>query len=377
MCWWIFEKHSTIINYMSLKEFFFLLLVTLFGFATPVHAFEIREGDENKTVTVSKDTVIKGSLLAAASSVIIDGTINGDLYCAGQTIIVRGTISGDVLCVGQTLDVSGTVGGNIRSIGQLLTISAPVKRNVVVAGQTVNLAPEAAITGELLAAGQTIRLNNFVGGDVNAAAESILLGEKTRIAGNFTYTSPNAASEATGASVIGRISHLLPPKEETKPVKNWMPKAKPWQTRAAGSAVFYLIVGALVVLFAREKMTKIKEQMLARPWFDGLVGFLTMIGAPIVIMMVAMTLIGIPIAIILGVIFVVMIVLSRIYVAVIVGDKLLSGLGRKKPGLFLQMVIGVITIELLAVVPVLGWFVGCVATLWGLGGIVMNFGKRK
>jgi cytoskeletal protein CcmA (bactofilin family) len=355
----------------------FILLIALLGFATPVRAFEIREGDENKTVIVAKDTVIKGSLVAVANSVVIDGTINGDLYCAGQTIIVRGTVAGDVLCAGQSLDISGTVGGNIRSIGQLLTISAPVKRNVVVAGQTITVSPEAAVIGELMAAGQTIRLNNFVGGDVNAAAQSISLGEKARLAGDFTYMSPAVASEVTGASVIGKVSHLLPKKEETKPVKNWRPTSKPWQTRAAGSVIFYLIVGALVVLLAKEKLIKIKEQMLSRPWFDGFVGFLTMIGAPIAIMMVAITLIGIPVAIILGIIFAVMIVLSRIYVSVIVGDKLLTAIGKTKSGLYLQVIVGVIIIELLAFVPVLGCVASGLVTLWGLGGIVMNVGKRK
>jgi cytoskeletal protein CcmA (bactofilin family) len=364
---------------MKLKTLFLFLIITLFGVAsfTPVRAFEMREGDENKTVTIAKDTVIKGSLLAAANSVVIDGTINGDLYCAGQTIIIRGTVAGDVLCAGQSLDISGSVGGNIRSVGQLLTISAPVKRNVVVAGQTITVSPEAVITGELLAAGQTIRLNNFVGGDVNAAAESILLGEKARLVGNFTYTSPNAASEATGAAITGKVSHIVPKKEEARPVKNWAPKSKPWGARVAGSVIFYCIVGALVVLFAKEKLIKIKEQMLSRPWFDGFVGFLTMILAPIAIMMVTITIIGIPIAIILGVIFAVMIVLSRVYVAVIIGDRMLTAIGKTKSALFLQMIIGVIAIELLSVVPVLGFFVCAIATLWGLGGIVMNLGKRK
>lgn len=364
---------------MKLKILFLFLIVTLLGVAsfTPVHAFEIREGNERNDITVAKDTVVKGSLLAAANSVVIDGTIQGDLYCVGQTIIIRGTIAGDVLCAGQTLDISGTVGGNIRSIGQLLTIAALVKRNVVVAGQTVSIAPESVITGELLAAGQTIHLNSSIGGDVNAAAESILLGEKARIAGNFTYTSPNAATEATGAAITGKVSHLLPKKEVVKMDRIRMPKAKPWETRAAGSVIFYLIVGAMVVLFAREKMTRIKEQMLARPWFDGLVGFLTLIGAPIAIVIVAITIIGIPVAIILGIIFAVMIILSRVYVSVVIGDKLLSAIGKSKSGLLLQVVIGVIIIELLAKVPVLGFFVSAVATLWGLGGIVMNFGKRK
>lgn len=366
---------------MKLKSFFFILIITLFGVApfAPARAFEIREGNEAKEVLVTKDTVIKGSLLAAGNSVIVDGTIQGDLYCAGQTIIVRGIVVGDVLCAGQTLDISGNVGGNIRSLGQLIAISAPVKRNVVVMGQTINVAPSAVISGEFLAVGQTIRLDSSVGGDVNTAGESIILGEKARLAGNFTYASPKAATEATGAAITGKVSHIVSEKLEPKPTtaKKLLPKAQPWTTRAVGSIVFYLILGALVVLIAREKVRRITQQMLARPWFDGFVGFLTMIVAPIAIMMVAMTIIGIPLAVILGIIFVVMILVSRVYVAVIVGDTLLSAIGRMKSGLFLQMMTGVVIIELLAAVPVIGILVTCAATLWGLGGIVMNFGKRK
>jgi hypothetical protein len=117
--------------------------------------------------------------------------------------------------------------------------------------------------------------------------------------------------------------------------------------------------------------------MRGRPWFDGFVGFLTMVGAPIAIMMVAITIIGILVALILVIAFIVMIVLARIYVSVIIGDKLLTAIGRTKSGLLLQVVIGVISIELLVKVPVLGFFVSAIATLWGLGGILMNFGKRK
>lgn len=361
---------------MKRKAILFLLVFILFGLAavTPVQAFEMREGTD---ITVSKDTVVKGTLAAGGSTITIDGTVDGDLYCAAQTVVIRGTVTGDVLCAAQSITISGTVGESVRVVSQLLDITGNIKRNVAAMGQTVNVHPGAAVAGELMAAGQTVNLNSTIGGDVNIAVESITLGEKARLAGNFTYTSTNVVSEATGAAITGKISHIVPKKEESGPVKNLAPKSKPWGARAAESVIFYLIVGAIAVLFSKEKMTRIKEQMLARPWFDGLVGFLTMIGAPIAIMMVAITIIGIPIALILGVIFAVMIFLSRVYVAVIVGDKLLSSLGRTKPGLYLQVIIGVIVIELLAVVPILGWFVGCVATLWGLGGIVMNLGKQK
>jgi cytoskeletal protein CcmA (bactofilin family) len=367
---------------MKLKTAFLLLVCILFGLAVaaPVHAFEIMEGNEAKDITVAKDTVVKGSLLAAGNSVTVDGTVNGDLYCAGQTIIIRGTITGDVLCAGQTLDISGTVGGNIRSFGQILTIAASVKRNVVVAGQTVSIAPEAVITGELLAAGQTIHLNSFIGGDVNVAAQSVSLGEKAQIVGNFTYTSPKVVDEATGAAVAGKVSHLLPKKGVTKPFitsNNWMIQAKQWPQNILGSIIFFYIVGAFVIWVAREKVVRITKQLLSRPLFDGLVGLFTLVVAPIIIVMVAITIIGIPVAIILAVCLVVMIILSRVYVAFAVGNKLSGAFGSEDMNLFIQLMIGVIVTEIVYKVPVLGWIVSGLTLFWGLGGLVINFGKRK
>lgn len=357
---------------------FFFLVFILFGFArlTPVAAFEMRQGND---VTVAKDTLVKGSLVATGNLVTIDGTINGDLYCAGQTIVVRGTVSGDILCAGQTLDVSGTVGGNIRSMGQLLNIGGVVKRNVAVAGQTITLMPGAVISGEMLAAGQTINLNSTVVGDVNAAAQSILLGEKARVTGDFTYTSPLAMTEATGAAVTGKVSHIVPKKEEMKPITNtkWMPKAKPWPANAVAPILLYLVVGVIIVLVAREKVIRITTQMSERPWYDGLIGLLTFIIAPIVIVMVAITLIGIPLAIVLGVVYAIMIISARVYVSVLVGNKLLALVGKTKSAVLLQVIIGVIVVELVVKIPVLGALLSGLATLWGLGGIVANWGKRK
>ena len=52
-------------------------------------------------------------------------------------------------------------------------------------------------------------------------------------------------------------------------------------------------------------------------------------------------------------------------------------MGKTKSDLLLQMITGVIIIQVFAVVPVLGVFITGIATLCGLGGIVMHFGKRK
>ena len=357
---------------------FLCLVLILFGFASiaPVAAFEMRQGE---SVTVPKGTTINGSLFAAGSAITIDGTVNGDLFCGGQTIVVRGTINGDIICAGQTLTVSGAVSGNIRAVGQLIEVAGPVRRNITAAGQTITMTPGAVISGEVLAAGQTVALGSTIGRDVMAYAQKVSLGEKARISGDLTYTSVGELTQATGAAVTGTITHLLPPKDDwSKPAvkKDWMPKQKPWAQSAVGSIIFYLIVGAAVVFIGPKYATRVTEQMQTRPLVGGLVGFLSFMVVPMMIIMMAITLIGIPFAMIVGLLFGLAVLICRVYVALIAGERVLGLFGRKKPQVLTQALVGIPVLWFLFHVPVLGWILSALAVFWGMGGIVLALRKR-
>lgn len=347
---------------------FFILLCLFILTAAPVRAFEMRQGD---TITISKDSVVNGSLMATGNSVSVDGTVNGDLFCAGQTITISGTVSGDVLCAAQTLDIRGTVDGNVRSVGQLVDITGTVTRNVDVAGQTVRL--DGQIGRELIAAGQTINVNGGVSGDVTAFSQTVSLGENAKLSGNLFYTSPVEISQSSGAAVAGNVTHFLPPKESKELMqKNQLRPKVLRPVKSIGSTIFLLCVGLLVVLISKDSIKKITAQMVDRPWFDGFVGFLSIIGIPIVIILFAITIIGIPLAILLGIAFGLVLLLSRIYVSYIVGAKIL-----RNASPYWQVVVGILAVEILSHIPIVGFFISCIAALWGVGGIIMGFVKRK
>ncbi len=346
---------------MSIQKVFLALVLFLFGVSSlaPVAAFEARQGE---SVTVPKGTTIQGSLAVAGNAITIDGTVNGDLYCGGQTIVVRGNVNGDIICAGQTLTVSGTVSGNIRAAGQLIEVAGPVKRNITAAGQTITITPGAVISGEVLAAGKTV-----------------ILGEGVRITGDLTYMSVGELTEATGAAVGGKITHFVPKKDDwKKPVvkRDWMPRQKPWPTNAVGSIIFYLIVGAIAVLIGPTYAVRVTEKIQRRPFVAGFIGFLSFLVVPMVVIMMAMTLIGIPLAMIVGFIFGLMLLMSRVYVSLIAGEKTVAFFGRKKPQLLTQILVGVPVLWLLFKVPVLGWALSLLALFWGMGGIVLALGKR-
>jgi cytoskeletal protein CcmA (bactofilin family) len=372
-----------------------LLIISLFGiaFVTPVRAFEMRNGD---SVTVAKDTVIKGTLFAGGNTVTVDGTVTGDLFCGGNTITVNGTVTGDVICAGQTITVRGIVGGNIRAAGQLIDIAGTVSRNILLAGQTINIEPVAIISGDgitagqsitldgpigpgLIAAAQTIRMNDAINGNVTAYTQNLSLGEKAHITGDLTYTSPATLNQSTGAAVIGKVTHHLPEKQNIKKPAVFTPgmfRPKPWPQNVFGSLAFYLIIGAIMVLIAPKKSLMIKTQMMELPFMNGLIGFVTLMLSPIIIIMFGITIIGIPVAILLIFVFIFLILLSRVAAAVIIGDKILEAFGQNKTSLLAQVAVGIVLIEFVVKVPLIGFVIGLIALLWGMGGIIMSFGKR-
>jgi hypothetical protein len=363
---------------MKLKAIFFLFIVFLFGFSllTPVHAFEMRGED---IITIPKDTVVKGSLFAGGKAITVDGTIAGDLFCGGNSITINGTITGDVICAGQNITINGLVDGNVRTVGQLIDISGIVKRNITSAGQTITLEPTSNISGEVIVAGQTIHLNSTITGDVTTYSQNVSLGEKAKLLGNLTYTSTEKLTQASGTAVVGKISHVVPKNESRKPVAhtNWFPKAKPWPQNTLGPMLFYLIIGVITVLIAPKKIIQIKKQMLMRPWIDGGVGFLVLIFSPMVIIIFALTIIGIPVAFLLGIVYAVLIIISRVWVAVVVGEKLLEAIGNKKTNLLAQMTVGVVLVEIVVKMPFVGFMIGFLVLLWGIGGFVMSFYRKQ
>ena len=374
--------------------FLFLLVVTLLGLVSPVRAFEMRKGED---ITIPKDTVVKGSLFAGGSTVTVDGVIDGDLYCGGSSIVISGSVTGDVICAGQSIVINGVVGGNIRSAGQLIDITGTVKRNVMAVSQTLNIKADSVIGGEVIAAGQTInvesaigpgllaagqilKVNNKINGNVTAYVQTLSLGAHARVIGDLTYTSPEVLKQATGAAIVGKITYHVTDRETvTKPKINkpWMFTSKPWPQNALGSLALYLIVGAIVVLISPKKTEQVKRQLLARPWFDGFVGFLAIALVPMSLILFTITIIGIPVALLFGLAFAVMIILTHVYVAVTAGDKVLAAIGQKKTSLLVQMAAGVVIVELLVKLPFIGFLIGFIAVLWGLGGIILSFRKQK
>ena len=366
------------------------LFIIFLGILTPqAHAFTAESGD---LVDLSRDQTINGSLFVGANTVLIDGTVHGDLFCAGQKVTITGTIDGDVICGGQTIEITGAVGGNIRAAAQSLTIGSSVKRNVSVAGATIELSKTASVAGELLFAGQTLiddgvikggitgvsegaTVNGPVAGDISLDSDTVTLGASARIRGNVTYTSDTKATIASSASISGAITQQKPQETTTKTAPTQNASAQ-WPANAIPGILFYLIVTFVILKLFPASTTRITDRMTASIVPTALTGLITLVVVPLVTIVLAVTIVGIPFALVLALLYVVAILVCRVYVGILVGWYILDSFHSKLvKSVYWQMLIGVPILWFMFKAPFVGGLVGFLAVIWGLGAIVHTFRK--
>jgi len=374
-----------------------IILMALAITLTPLaaSAYAIKTAD---SVYVPKTETIEGNLYAAGANITVEGKVNGDVICAGQAINISGEVSGDVICAGQAINVTGNVGGSLRAVGNSINLSGQVSRNVMAFGASILSAGGSSIGWDLLAVGAFAQIAGNVGGDLygslgqaaisgqigknvnlefgrqnkKAGAPPLIITGTAKINGDLKYTSSENATIENGAVIKGQTTHNLPKATAARP--GFMNLAWWW-----GKLIFLfsaLVIGLVLISFWHQPVIKITDLMLSKvgPAFGW--GVLALLLTPIIAIILLITIIGIPLSFILMALWLIALYLSKIFVGILVGRSLLNNYWTKqKDSLILAMIIGIIIVKLIITLPFIGWVLGLLAVLWGLGGILLAFKK--
>lgn len=355
-------------------------------------AFDARTGDN---LVVSGGEVVYEDLFIAGDTITIDGSVEGDLYAAARTVIIRGSVRDSATIFATTITITGSIGHGIHAAAEELTIDGMVKGDVVVLGRIVSLGRDAAIEGDVIAAGQkiiisspvegyilgagsTISVNNDVRDDATFAVKTLTLQENARVGGNLYYISDDEAVIFSGAEVSGKIVHRVPEFREK------LRGAFPFVLIAGVlgkilSFVMMAVVGLAFVLIAPKWLFRLSESIKRHPGPCAGWGALILFVAPLGIGAAFMTLVGITLAVMAYMAYIAALYLSQIITALLIG-RLLLGMKEEtdKPGyLYGSFVLGLFLIRLVRFIPGVGIFVWAVVVLFGLGAFVVTQMKVK
>ncbi|MFB6155704.1 MAG: polymer-forming cytoskeletal protein [Haloferacaceae archaeon] len=332
-----------------------VFLLVLAAVPAAVSAQETRAGG---IVTVDAGETHTGDLVATAGTVIVAGTVDGNLDVTAGTVVVSGTVTGDVSGAAGSVTIDGDVGGD-----------------VAVAGGSVVLGRGATVGGTMEVGAGSVRVDGTVRGDLRVGAEDVVLGPTASVGGNVEYDSQNFDA-APGATVGGTVRQVDDVGFTAVP-RYGIPFggfAVPRGTFAVYGFLVNLLLGAVLLVLLPGFSRRVTEFGTGEAAKSGVVGLLSLVGVPVVLVILLVTIIGIPLS--LAGLFVYLLALwaASVYGALVLGTWLLSlvDVESRGGGLFL----GLLLVALAALIP-FGELLQFVVLLVGLGALVLALWGRS
>ena len=341
----------------------------------------------NEDVTVAKDEVIEGPYIATGDNITVSGTINGDAYIVGSVVTIDGEINGDLLVGGGVVTIKGKVSDDVRAGGGMVTIDGRVGRNVTALAGTVTFGSDADIDGDVITAGGTFAhlgnidgkaliyssnttLGGRVGKDVTVAAEKISVLKTALLDGSLSYTADKEASVSAEARIVGAVKRTATGKALTQVGSS---------ARRGLSGVRFgvnflsylsmLLLGLIILKVAPRQATAVAKLMGEKPWQSLGFGFLGLVLTPIVIVVLMVSVIGMPAAAILGGGYILIIGTSSLFTGLFVGQKVF-GLANFKENAYAMLTVGLLLLQLILALPVVGGFVRFLSVLAVFGATI-------
>ncbi|WP_418284286.1 bactofilin family protein [Halorubrum sp. DTA46] len=314
------------------------------------------------------------SVQGAGEVLVVDEgeTVDGVDGVAG-TIIVRGTVDGDLSGAAGSIRVteSGRVGGNVQAAAGTILIDGTVDGNVEAGAGSFELTEAGRIGGSLDVGAGSITVDGTVGGDVRAAADSVVLGPNANVGGEFRYDA-ETFTESPDATVAGGVVEDTSLRGGTG-IALGSDLVPSWFGPAYGVAV-NLVLGAVLLLAFPRFSRDVADRVGGDSLLSGGVGLAVLIGTPILLVLVAITLVGIPLALVGIAAYIVALWVGSVYGRYALGSLILDRIGR--PNRWAALLVGVLGVAAIGLVPWLGGLVDVLVLLLGLGALGLALRDR-
>lgn len=248
-------------------------------------------------------------------------------------------------------DLVVITGGAVVPVGQ-------TAGDVVVLDGPVRISGRA--TGDVVAVSGPVRITGRVDGDVAAVSDRAFLAPTARVGGDLLYGDERPVI-ARGARVNGSV------KDE-----NWADALSSPGWGLAGPLAWWLavsvstlLVGVLLLLLAPRMLAAAERSARGHLWAAVGWGVLVAIALPLVAILALVTLVGIPLGVALLLALVPVMLVAYVTAAWILGRRIV------KERTWLALLAGWGVLRVLALIPVAGFLVGLVATVIGLGSLVV------
>jgi cytoskeletal protein CcmA (bactofilin family) len=328
-----------------------VVLVTVLAVSLVPGTAVAQSGIGGTTTVESGETV--SEISGVYGTVVIEGTVTGDVSGLAGDIVVRegGVIEGDLEAAAGTIQISGTVMGDVST-----------------GTGSISVTETGVVEGNFDVGAGSVRIDGRIDGDAAIGADTIRLGEEAAIAGSLTYDGDLRGNRDAVAGDITRDRSLgFGLFTDIQPFASWL--------FTISTFIFNLGFGALLLGLFPRFSDRVADRTAAAPVKSGLVGLGTLLGIPVLLVALAITVIGIPLSLLGLAVFLVVIWIGLIYGRFAIGVWVLSrfDIDNRWAGLVVGLLLAVVLWE----VPLVGGPLNFVIFLLGLGAFVLALGSRR
>ncbi|MEA3501963.1 MAG: polymer-forming cytoskeletal protein, partial [Actinomycetota bacterium] len=298
---------------------------------------------------VGEDDPISEDVYVASTSGRVEGLIDGDLVITTGDLSISGTVTGNVLALttgAVRLEEGGVIEGSLRTVTPQVQVDGEIGGDLFVTGIGAGIGSDGVVGRDVIMFGGTLAIDGAVGRDargrllnvsvsgtvgrdVDLAVQRLVIDPGAAVDGDVLYRSTNDAVISTG-TVSGQIVQL--PAQS-----NFIFGVILTIANIVGFLAF-VVSGIILFWLFRATGAAAVEAVEKHPFKTGLVGLGTLVGAPLLVLLLAVTLVGLPLAVLLMVALLLAFVFGPIPAVGAFGDILL----RRKGGLFGGFVVGAV-----------------------------------
>ncbi len=372
---------------------------------------------------VSIATAAAAAEVQASRAVEITGTLQQQQFAVGETVKITADVADDIYAFGREVTLDGAKARSlIVATGHLVIRNSTVHElmagslDVEINGQveddaTIAVCPvcpwgtrriligkdgrigdqarlvaetieiEGNIGGTLQATARRIVISGSVTGQADLTAEQIVFAPTARLGGELIARSPGKPEIATGAVITGPIREIPTKVDFPDPAK--FPRQLAWVAGlvALAATAGMLLLAALVQFAVPRLVQSGVDRLVAHPWTEVGLGLAWALLTPALVALLLVTVVGAPAGLVLLAGFVVLAATGFVTACYAIGLWLRGRMRPQAtaPGTGSRIgwtLIGVVILILINVVPFLGWIIGLLATMAGLGAAASALSER-
>ena len=324
----------------------------------------------NAQITANDSSVeeVDGSNVIAGNNVTSTNKINGINILFGNNVNFSGENDYAVL-FGNNVNISGNINNDGFIFGNMINFSqdAIIDRDLVIFGNEVVI--DGKINRDVTIFAYSVTINGEISGNVDIKASILKVNEST-IQGSLSYNEDIDVTIDSNA----QIGEIIKTETLTKELSIGE-KLVNFLIDLGGTLIIFLAFYLVVPKLFKRIETKNSDINLLRVLSLFGFGALALIMIPNIFFLLFSLVLGVPLAFLLLILYVIAIWLSNIFASYLLGYIVWNKILKKESNPLLIGLIGIVLLQILMVIPVVGLLIGVLSLMVGLGIILQQFKK--